>query len=97
MPPIFVFHLVRLGFHIDVLLKQAMTHIFHAVSDSTVSKNPRSQCNPNLNSNNAAGIAVGVIITLLTLAWTGWSWTAHARVGSNMCVALLLYILFERF
>jgi len=53
---------------------------------STVSKNPKSQCNPNLNSNNAAGIAVGVIITLLTLAWTGWSWTAHARVGSNMYV-----------
>jgi hypothetical protein len=49
-----------------------------------VSKNPKSQCNPNLNSTNAAGIAVGVIITLITLAWTGWSWTAPARVGVNM-------------
>jgi len=49
----------------------------------SVSQNPNSDCNPALADNNAANIAIGVGITIISLLWTGWSYTASTRVGEK--------------
>jgi len=48
---------------------------------SIVSKHPNGQCNPTLGSNDVMGIVVGLFFTMLSLAWTGWSWTAQDRLN----------------
>lgn len=48
---------------------------------SMVSKNPNASCNPNLGSNDAWGIVIGLSLTAVSLAWTGWSWTAEDRLN----------------
>lgn len=48
---------------------------------SIVSKNPDGQCNPTLGSNDVMGIVVGLFFTMVSLAWTGWSWTAQDRLN----------------
>lgn len=48
---------------------------------SIVSKNPDGQCNPTLGSNDVIGIVVGLFFTMVSLAWTGWSWTAQDRLN----------------
>eukprot|EP00554_Chaetoceros_debilis_P007360 CAMPEP_0194077276 /NCGR_PEP_ID=MMETSP0149-20130528/3927_1 /TAXON_ID=122233 /ORGANISM="Chaetoceros debilis, Strain MM31A-1" /LENGTH=351 /DNA_ID=CAMNT_0038758249 /DNA_START=400 /DNA_END=1455 /DNA_ORIENTATION=+ len=47
---------------------------------STVSKNPNSVCNPTLGNEDIWGIVVGLTLTMISLAWTGWSWTATERL-----------------
>jgi hypothetical protein len=47
---------------------------------STVAKNPSHQCNPSLGSNDMSGIIIGLLITIISLAWTGWSWSAEERL-----------------
>lgn len=48
---------------------------------SMVSKNPDATCNPHLASNDAWGITIGLSLTAISLAWTGWSWTAQSRLN----------------
>lgn len=48
---------------------------------SMVSKNPDGQCNPQLGGNDAWGIAIGLSLTAISLAWTGFSWTAEDRLN----------------
>ena len=48
---------------------------------SMVSKNPNGQCNPQLGSNDVWGIVIGLTLTGVSLAWTGWSWTAEERLN----------------
>ena len=50
---------------------------------SIVSKNPNGVCNPNLGSNDAWGIAIGLALTALSLAWTAFSWTAEDRLSAE--------------
>lgn len=50
---------------------------------TAVSKNPDATCNPLLGENNIAGIVLGIGITLLSLTWTGWSYTAASKVGEE--------------
>jgi len=51
---------------------------------TAVAKNPNADCNPNLGELDGLGIALGVGITLLSLAWTAYSKTAHDRMqGGN--------------
>jgi len=50
---------------------------------STVSKNPNAVCNPTLGSDDMWGIAVGLFFTMISLAWTGWSWTATNRLSEE--------------
>jgi hypothetical protein len=45
-----------------------------------VSKNPDGECNPKLGEDNVLGIVLGIGFTFLSLAWTGWSFTAESRV-----------------
>mmetsp|Transcript_9947 Transcript_9947/g.24195 ORF Transcript_9947/g.24195 Transcript_9947/m.24195 type:complete len:504 (+) Transcript_9947:226-1737(+) len=47
-----------------------------------VGKNPRGACNPRLGRNDAWGIAAGLLLTTVSLAWTGWSYSADSRVSS---------------
>ena len=41
-----------------------------------VSKNPNGVCNPALGKSDTFGIIVGLSLTMVSLAWTGYSWTA---------------------
>lgn len=47
---------------------------------STVSKNPNATCNPTLGEEDVWGIAIGLFFTMISLIWTGWSWTAAERL-----------------
>jgi serine incorporator 1/3 len=48
---------------------------------SMVSKNPNGHCNPQLGNNDVTGIVIGLTLTAISLAWTGWSWTAEERLN----------------
>lgn len=48
-----------------------------------VSKNPQHQCNPRLGKNDLWGIIVGLFLTLVSMIWTGWSWSAEARLSTE--------------
>lgn len=48
---------------------------------SIVSKNPRGECNPQLGENDVWGITIGLLLTMVSLIWTGWSWSAEARLS----------------
>lgn len=51
---------------------------------SAVSKNPHGVCNPQLaEENNPYDITMGLLLTALSLAWTGWSWTAEDRLSTE--------------
>jgi len=47
-----------------------------------VSKNPLSHCNPRLGEDNVWGITIGLLLTTVSLIWTGWSWSAEPRLMS---------------
>jgi serine incorporator 1/3 len=47
---------------------------------SMVSKNPNGECNPQLGGSDAWGIAIGLTLTAVSLAWTAFSWTAEERL-----------------
>lgn len=48
---------------------------------SIVSKNPNGSCNPLLGHNDVWGMVVGMTLTAVSLAWTGWSWSAEHRLS----------------
>lgn len=50
---------------------------------TAVSKNPNGSCNPQLGEENILGIVLGVGLTTISLAWTGWSYTAEAKINGS--------------
>lgn len=50
---------------------------------NAVSKNPNTDCNPRLGELSPLRIALGLLMTLLSLAWTGWSYTAADKFTNN--------------
>jgi len=48
-----------------------------------VSANPNEVCNPKLGESNTLGIVLGIGLTLISLAWTGYSWTAHEMLTDD--------------
>lgn len=51
---------------------------------SAVSKNPNSLCNPQLfEPSNTYDMSMGLILAALSLAWTGWSYTANDRMSAD--------------
>jgi hypothetical protein len=48
---------------------------------SIVSLNPKHECNPRLGEDDVWGITVGLFFTIVSLAWTGWSWSAEGRLS----------------
>mmetsp|Transcript_11139 Transcript_11139/g.18465 ORF Transcript_11139/g.18465 Transcript_11139/m.18465 type:complete len:466 (-) Transcript_11139:77-1474(-) len=50
---------------------------------TAVSKNPNDTCNPQMGEEDVLGIILGIGITLLSLAWTGYSITAENRINGG--------------
>ncbi|KAL3800733.1 LOW QUALITY PROTEIN: hypothetical protein ACHAWO_013275 [Cyclotella atomus] len=51
---------------------------------SSVSMNPLGACNPQLaRGNDTWDMILGLVLTSISLAWTGWSWTAEERVTTS--------------
>ncbi len=50
---------------------------------SAVAKNPNAVCNPTLGHEDFWGIAVGLTLTLVSLSWCGWSFTAEERLSET--------------
>lgn len=50
---------------------------------SMVSKNPVAECNPFLGNDDVMGMVLGMSLTAISLAWTGWSWTAEERLEGS--------------
>merc|ERR1711933_429018 len=50
---------------------------------SAVTKNPNEQCNPYLNDNDYGGIVLAIIVTLISLCWTGFSYTAESTISGG--------------
>ena len=50
---------------------------------SIVSKNPVGECNPQLGQNDVWGITIGLVLTTVSLIWTGWSWSAETRLTTE--------------
>jgi len=48
-----------------------------------MSQNPDGNCNPTLVQNDTTGIVFGIGLTILSLFWTGWSYTAHKTVRES--------------
>lgn len=42
-----------------------------------VSKNPNEECNPYLRERNVLGIVLGILITIISITWAGWSNTTN--------------------
>ena len=43
-------------------------------------KNPNGECNPKLGADDELGKILGIGITIISLAWTGWSFTADEKL-----------------
>eukprot|EP00751_Fragilariopsis_kerguelensis_P022749 CAMPEP_0170897000 /NCGR_PEP_ID=MMETSP0734-20130129/45165_1 /TAXON_ID=186038 /ORGANISM="Fragilariopsis kerguelensis, Strain L26-C5" /LENGTH=460 /DNA_ID=CAMNT_0011289421 /DNA_START=470 /DNA_END=1848 /DNA_ORIENTATION=- len=54
---------------------------------SIVSKNPNGDCNPELGKNDVWGITIGLLLTTVSLIWTGWSWSAVPRLSTTDTVS----------
>jgi serine incorporator 1/3 len=50
---------------------------------TAVSKNPDASCNPRFGDSSPISIAFGLAITLLSLAWAGWSYTAEDKLTDH--------------
>ena len=50
---------------------------------NAVTKNPNQDCNPMLGESDGLNMALGLIITIMSLGWTGWSYTAEERLTSG--------------
>lgn len=46
---------------------------------SAVARNPNEACNPNVGQDETLTIILGVIVTFVSLAWAGWSYTAEDK------------------
>ena len=72
------------GFEGSLLTSSVISLYVVYLGYSAVSKNPYGLCNPQLaKENDPLGIAMGLMLTDLSLAWTGWSWTAEDRLSSD--------------
>lgn len=59
------------------LLASAITSAYATyLCFSSLSRNPSETCNPKLGEEDFTGIVLGIGITMISLMWTGWSYTA---------------------
>lgn len=70
------------------LLTSAVVSLFGVyLAYSALSKNPDYHCNPALGGTDATGITIGILLTLLTVLWVGWSFTPEERLTSEGIVS----------
>mgnify|MGYP005849184803 CR=1 FL=1 len=50
---------------------------------SSLSRNPNAECNPKLGEEDVVGILLGIGITMISLSWTGWSYTAGKALNAE--------------
>lgn len=50
---------------------------------TAVAKNPNESCNPSIGDGDILSIVLGVSMTIVSLAWTGFSYTAEKRVDGT--------------
>mmetsp|Transcript_17022 Transcript_17022/g.25179 ORF Transcript_17022/g.25179 Transcript_17022/m.25179 type:complete len:462 (-) Transcript_17022:70-1455(-) len=50
---------------------------------TAVAKNPDASCNPSIGDGDILSIVLGVSMTIVSLAWTGFSYTAEKRVDGT--------------
>jgi hypothetical protein len=75
---------IQLNSHEGSLLTSSIMSLYVTyLAYSMVSKNPNGHCNPYLGENDVWGIAIGLSLTAVSLAWTGLSWTAEDRLNSE--------------
>ena len=55
---------------------------------SSLSRNPNEECNPKLGEEDFTGIVLGVGLTMISLGWTGWSYTASKATKEEDSVIL---------
>lgn len=67
----------------SLLTSSVVSTYFTYLAYSIVSKNPKVECNPALGNSDTWGIIAGLSLTLISLAWTGYSWTADERLTSQ--------------
>jgi serine incorporator 1/3 len=65
----------------SLLTSSIMSMYVTFLAYSMVSKNPNARCNPQLGGSDVTGIVIGLTLTAISLAWTGWSWTAEERLN----------------
>lgn len=72
------------GFEGSLLTSSVISLYVVYLGYSAVSKNPHGLCNPQLaKANDPWDIVMGLALTALSLAWTGWSWTAADRLSTD--------------
>jgi len=70
--------------HEGSLLTSAVVASYSAYLVYTaVSKNPNGECNPSVNDVNLLNIVIGVVFTLASILWAGWSSTAGNKLASS--------------
>lgn len=47
---------------------------------TAVSMNPNTDCNPRVGEPDNLGIVMGIAVTIISLCWTGWSYTAENKL-----------------
>jgi len=50
---------------------------------AAVSKNPNGECNSQLGEDNTLNIVFGITLTIVSLGWMGWSYTADDRLSTT--------------
>lgn len=50
---------------------------------SSLSRNPNGECNPKLGEDDIVGIILGIGLTMVSLSWTGWSYTAGETMNAR--------------
>lgn len=66
------------------LLSSAVVGIYGTyLCYTAVSRNPDERCNPSLQDGDILSIIFGVSATIMSLAWTGYSFTAEKRVDGS--------------
>lgn len=76
---------VQMGWSQTGLLTSAVLSFYATyLAYSAMTKNPYAACNPTVHEEqNLVDIVMGVALTFVSLAWTGWAFTSDDRLSSR--------------